>query len=254
MRCLILGCVKDCEIYLDQVFNNIKQIQSCFIETKIILYYDNSNDNTLKKLKELKKKFPLEIIIGEKEPDEHRTINIEYARNQLLDKMYNTRIYNKYYYFIMMDMDDACTEPIHIDILKKWLNKQQEWDALSFHNKSYYDYWALAIGTYQGSCWADEVPYETIYKMKNFLEAKFRKKDIVKVMSAFNGFAIHKKELFKDCKYQSLVDNYYDCEHKIFYKNSKRNIMITKDKLFDQYKAEHNIDEIMDKIKQLKSR
>ena len=30
--------------------------------------------------------------------------------------------------------------------------------------------------------------------------------------------------------------------------------MITKDKLFDQYKGEHNIDEIMDKIKQLKSR
>ena len=120
----------------DYISDTLKSIISqTFKKWELVITDDNSNDNTLKKLKELKKKFPLEIIIGEKEPDEHRTINIEYARNQLLDKMYNTRIYNKYDYFIMMDMDDACTEPIHIDILKKWLNKQQEWDALSFHKK-----------------------------------------------------------------------------------------------------------------------
>lgn len=251
MKCLILGCVKDCEIYLDKVFKNIELIQKLFTDSKIILYYDKSNDDTLKKLKEIKKKFNLEIIINKNELHEQRTINIENARNNLLEEMYNKRINNKYDYFIMMDMDDACSEPINITVLEKWLNKQQDWDCLSFHNKSYYDYWALAIGTYQGSCWADQVPYETIWKMKRFLEAKFKKKDIVEVTSAFNGFAIHKKEAFRSCRYKSEINNYYDCEHKLFYKNSGNKICITKDKLFAEYQGDHKIDSIMETISKL---
>ena len=54
--CLICGCVKNCEIYLDNVFKNIEKIQKIFIKSKIIISFDISNDFTLKKLIELKQK------------------------------------------------------------------------------------------------------------------------------------------------------------------------------------------------------
>ena len=53
--CLICGCVKNCEKYLNDVFENIKNIQKLFEKSKIIMSFDISNDFTLKKLIELKK-------------------------------------------------------------------------------------------------------------------------------------------------------------------------------------------------------
>jgi len=54
--CLICGCVKNCQQYLENVFKNIKKIQECFEKTKIIISFDISIDSTLRKLCELKKK------------------------------------------------------------------------------------------------------------------------------------------------------------------------------------------------------
>ena len=59
--CLICGCVKNCEKYLDDVFKNIEQIQNLFEKSKIIISFDVSDDFTLKRLIELKKKFDIDI-------------------------------------------------------------------------------------------------------------------------------------------------------------------------------------------------
>jgi len=47
--CLICGCVKNCEKYLNDVFVNIKIIQKLFDKYKIIINFDISNNYTLKK-------------------------------------------------------------------------------------------------------------------------------------------------------------------------------------------------------------
>ena len=75
--CLICGCVKNCEIHLDNVFKNIEQIQNLFSKSKIIISFDVSNDYTLKKLVELKKKFDIDIIINKDPLTNIRTLNIE---------------------------------------------------------------------------------------------------------------------------------------------------------------------------------
>tara|TARA_R110000824_G_scaffold147024_7_gene316359 strand:- start:229 stop:969 length:741 start_codon:yes stop_codon:yes gene_type:complete len=246
MNVLICGCVKNCEKYLDNVINNIKVIQTILDKSKIILSYDNSDDNTLNKLKE----HDIQILINKDELFEDRTKNIEKARNTLLDEIYKE--HNKEYnYFIMMDMDDACSQNINIKVLDKHL-KKNDWNALSFYNKNYYDYWALSIGEYKQSVWKEKEPYKEIWKMKRFMEMKLKKNNIIKVHSAFNGFAIHKKDIFKDKKYKTeLEDGYLDCEHKLFYKDIDK-IMLTKDYLFDEYNGEHNVKEIMDTISKLK--
>ena len=47
MNIIIGGCVKNCEKYIEDVFNNIEIISQHFNIQKIICSYDNSNDKTL---------------------------------------------------------------------------------------------------------------------------------------------------------------------------------------------------------------
>ena len=86
--CLICGCVKNCQKYLDNVFKNIEKMQKLFKKSKIIISFDLSNDFTLKKLIELKKIFDIDIIINKDPLTNSRTVNIERARNKILDKVY----------------------------------------------------------------------------------------------------------------------------------------------------------------------
>ena len=52
MKCCICGSVKNCGPYLKKVFENIEKIGSLFDDYKIIIYYDESSDDTLQKLKD----------------------------------------------------------------------------------------------------------------------------------------------------------------------------------------------------------
>ena len=151
--CVICGCVKNCEQYLNNVFNNIEKIQNLFIKSKIIISFDISNDFTLKKLIELKQKFDIDIIINKDPITNIRTLNIENARNKILNKIYNE--YSDYDYFIMIDMDDVSSKPINIDVLKEILDEKKVniWDGLFFNNANYYDFWALNFKDFQYSCW-----------------------------------------------------------------------------------------------------
>ena len=92
MSCIICGCSKDSEKYLENVFTNIKKIQTLFDKTKIIISYDESKDNTLNKLYELKKQFDIDIIISNDPLRPIRTVNIERARNKLITKIYNRKV------------------------------------------------------------------------------------------------------------------------------------------------------------------
>ena len=54
-KCIICGCIKDGEQYIEKVFENIKKIQALFKKTKIIIVYDKSIDKTLEILNSLQK-------------------------------------------------------------------------------------------------------------------------------------------------------------------------------------------------------
>lgn len=56
MKCCICGTVKNCGKYLDSIFSNIEKIGTLFEEYVILIYYDDSEDDTLDKLEEYKKK------------------------------------------------------------------------------------------------------------------------------------------------------------------------------------------------------
>ena len=271
--CLICGCVKNCEIYLDDVFDNIIKIQTLFNKSKIIISFDISNDFTLKKIIQIKKnkKLNIDIIINKNPLSKHRTINIQTARNKIIDKIYNE--YPDYEYFIMLDPDDVCSKNININVLNDILSKTDIWDGLFFNNENYYDFWALSFNNFQYSCWHCNDPKKIINIMNTELKKELSIKQFVRCESAFGGFGIYKVKSFKNCYYRSQVDlclinkncvsniqkeyniiydinsHILDCEHRYFHlsacKKNNARLYIYNKNLFPPYVGEHT--NILDK-------
>ena len=266
--CIICGCIKNCEPYIEKVFKNIELIQTLFTDTKIIISFDISDDFSLKILCRLKKQFDIDIIINRDSVTSVRTVNIENARNKILDVIYD-KYSGEYDYFIMIDMDDVSAKPINIAALQHGLENSTIWDALVFNNENYYDFWALNFDDFQYSCWHSS----DTKKLINIMKAEFKKKmatlsgDFLSCQSAFGGFGIYKIDRFINCRYRSLIDtslfnmhhlsnvynkyhinyyvnnNIYDCEHRYYHLNAIREnavkLMISKKCLFPRYVGEH---------------
>lgn len=209
MNCCICGTLKNCEPYLYKVFENIEKIGSLFDNYVIILYYDQSSDNSLKILKEYQKKNKkLIFYVNKNLPSNYRTINIAVGRNICLN--YVRRKYSDYNYFIMMDMDDVNCKDIELDTLKKYLYRD-DWDGLSFNtHPKYYDLYALSLYPYLLSlyCWNDTDKMSMlIFNNVNESLKNLKENELLECASAFNGFAIYKSEKFIDCNYDGTLRN-----------------------------------------------
>jgi hypothetical protein len=231
MNCCICGTVRNCGPYLNNVFGNIEKIGSLFDDYTIIIYYDNSDDNTLDILTEYQKRNPkLFIYVNKKKLSEYRTFRIAKGRNTCLKFVRENQ--NKYPFFIMMDFDDVNCKEVNINTLGKYLQRD-DWDSLSFNRQIYYDIWALSIKPYYLSC--AHIGDVAGKKMSNYITNLLKNtnnNDLIQCASAFNGFAIYRTNKFINCYYSGLFDLSLFPRHLI-----KQNIDIFKGK-FDYNKVE----------------
>jgi len=271
MKCCICGPVRNCGPFLDSVFNNIEKIGSLFEDYQILVYYDESKDNTLEKLKNYQKKNPkLQFYVNKTLVSKFRTHRLAHARNFCLNYIKQTYDIKDYPFFIMMDFDDVNCKNVKPDILKKYLTRN-DWDGLSFNTTpKYYDIWALSIFPY---CFSynhfennDIHNYNTI---QNYITNKLKKlkpNQLLRCISSFNGFSIYRTNKFLNTYYDGklrldLIPKHYieahskaanskiiyhdyghvkgqfeDCEHRAFHiqaiNNNNAKIMITNDVLF----------------------
>jgi hypothetical protein len=207
MKCCICGTVKNCGPYLDKVFENIEKIGSLFDDYKIILYYDESEDDTLNKINNYQKKNHKLLFHVNKRPFfKHRTYNISRGRNFCLK--YIRKNLSEYEMFIMMDMDDVSYKEINLEPLKDGL-KREDWDSLSFNTSpNYYDIWALSINPYYLSCFAFKKKDEMIKTMMDYvtdLLKNLKPGNLLPCASAFNGFAIYRTNKFINCNYDGRL-------------------------------------------------
>lgn len=268
MNCCICGAVKNCGKYLTKVFENIEKIGSIFDDYKIILFYDKSDDNTLDILRNYQEKNKRLFFFVNKHPQSaFRTHNIAIARNYCLNYV---RKNNEHFpYFIMMDMDDVNCKEVNVNILQKYLARN-DWDALSFNSTpKYYDIWGLSIYPYCFSYNHFKNNVQNYYVIQDYIMKKLKnlKPDqILQCRSSFNGFSIYRTKIFMDCYYDGrirfdllspedlithakaanskLVFKDYghvkghaeDCEHRAFHfmaiKNHNAKIMISPEILF----------------------
>ena len=213
-NCCVCLCVYNNENGLPQVLNNIKKLDS-ILDTKILVFYDHSNDRSLQILSEFNNENvnKIEIIINERKLFNERVENISYARNGLLQLIRDK--YSHYEYFIMMDCNEyACVGEIIVNNIKKVL-MTNDWDSISFDRVAgYYDYWALSYDPYVYSFFHFNChDYEKIVSVtrSNFQillnDYKTTKPgELIPVYSAFNGFAIYRTAKFLNCNYSTVID------------------------------------------------
>jgi len=242
MKCCICGTVKNCEKYLDKIFSNIEELGRIFDDYRIILYYDNSDDNTLNKMKLYQQKNDkLLFYVNKSKMLEHRTHRLALGRNFCISKIKEK--YSDYEYFIVMDCDDICARDMNINSLLTYLNCDT-WDCLSFqHPTGYYDGWALSKQPYVLSCHH----FDDANLGRNLITDIINKKNmandkvLIPCLSAFNGIAIYRTQKFINCVYDGnlkfdyipknlikenikyagnikITDNKFeDCEHRHFH-------------------------------------
>jgi hypothetical protein len=271
MKCCICGPVRNCGKFLDKVFSNIEKIGSLFADYQIIIYYDESNDNTLDKLKEYQEKNPrLFFYVNKVLTSKYRTHRLATARNFCLDYVKKNCDIKEYPFFIMMDFDDVNAKDVRPEILRSYLSRN-DWDALSFNTyPRYYDVWALSIYPYTFSY--NHFEHSAIHNADiiiNYVEKllnKLKPGQLLRCISSFNGFSIYRTNKFINTYYDGRIridliprnylnahmkaakspvifkdyghvkGAYEDCEHRPFHiqainKDNAR-IMITKDVLF----------------------
>lgn len=228
---VIFGCtVRSVERYIENGLKNIDLCGNKFNDYSVIIYENDSNDNTRKLLEE-NKKYNYHYIFEDNITESSRTMRISNGRNKILDKIKEINNNNYYTYMIMLDLDDVNDSGKFVTSIETCFKYDvSSWDILTGNqNGYYYDLWALRNDDMDYDCWqtyysmpqTDENAYAYIWgKYKVYLPNQ-----ILEVDSAFGGIAIYKLASIPDnCRY---VGHYpqggEQCEHVQFNKCIKDN-------------------------------
>ena len=225
MNIIICGILKNAE------YKNIQVNMELAIETgkqfndyKIVLYENNSTDNTKQilqnyalnehftivsedidnlNLKEKNVIWAYTEITGSDHPC--RIEHISNARNKLLQEI-NKPEYSTFSHVIMIDLDSNGWD---INGILDSFSRTEEWDAIFASSPSYYDFYALRCDALP---FGPEITGEHFWKdRQNF---HIPNDNLIPVYSAFNGIGIYKKHLLEKYNYDFVVND----EVKIFYK------------------------------------
>jgi len=226
----ICGCVMNCAKHIKKVFDNIHKIGGeCFKNYHVLLFYDESSDNTLQLIHDEVSRLEnagdvgkMEVIINNQPTTPYRTKNIANGRNTLIQRVrsLNEELVVKgeipWKYFIMIDMDDVCSHPVNVSSLLKYITEPEyttpdgkwKWDALSFNRRPYYDLWALSFDPFMFSVWhwngckTRTEPRDIVERSIQHIMKNIKQDELFYCSSAFNGFAIYKTDIFVNCIYE----------------------------------------------------
>lgn len=230
-KVIICGVVKNVETSIEKNINHALKTGDFFENFKLVIYENNSTDNTKAILnkyanhtnvkiiyeniegfdkKENNKIWAYTEITGSNHPC--RIEHISNARNKLIDEI-NKSEYDVFTHVIIIDFDSNGWE---IPGILDSFNLSSDWDAIFANSNNYYDYYALRSNSFP---FGPEIIGESFWKLPNY---KFNS-ELIPVYSAFNGIGIYKKNIFKKFKYNFFVDD----DVKQFYRNYLKNNKIS---------------------------
>ena len=211
-QCCICGPAKNCGPYITKVLENAEQIGLLFKDYIIIVFYDESSDDTLLKLTQYRiKNTKLNFYVNRSKPSNFRTHNIAYARNFCFNYVLSNK--DKYSFFIMMDLDEVNCKNMNTSIISKYFEEPSinKWDALSFNTSpKYYDIWALSIFPF---CFSynhyENTAIHNYHIIQNHITQKLnslKPGKLLSCISSFNGLAIYKTDKFSNCYYDGKIN------------------------------------------------
>jgi hypothetical protein len=224
-KVVISGCCRNVERYIKQNIDIIDKIGIQFLEYKVIIYENDSIDNTRNILLENKKENYYYIFENNIDIP-IRTERIAYCRNKILNEIKVN--YKDYDYYLLLDLDDILAVGKLIDTIKTcFLYKVDQWDAM-FANCSdkYYDIYALRKKNYlMTCCWNDVyllksigVEHNKAYQacIDKYIINYPQSSKIIKVVSAFGGAGLYKLNSILNSEYNGYHEDHIDkqiCEH-----------------------------------------
>jgi glycosyltransferase involved in cell wall biosynthesis len=210
---VIVGTARDIEKFLKNTIKKLEMISQLFEKYQIIIYENDSKDNTLKILKKWKNNNKNIEIISEKNVKGLRTQRLAHGRNIILKRALKLN----YDYLIVIDLDDVNQDLTKESILSS-LNNKEDWAVMCANQKKYYDVYALR--TYD-----DWMPFDCWHCMKvkrdrefciNSRNKNLPKDSLINVKSCFGGLAIYKMKYINKCVYYGGEGNTEICEHVAF--------------------------------------
>lgn len=242
-KVIVCGLVKDCGRNLENNISLALNVIDVFEKGKIIIYENNSKDNTKDILNTYKNNDKLLVISEDIDSEtikknsriwayteitgsDHpcRIEMICNARNKVIAEI-NKKEYDDYTYVIWIDMD---SNGYNVKGIENSFQYKNDWDVIyanGIENGSYYDLYALRT---------DDDPYGPEITGEYFWNNMCQKRitdtsSLIPVYSAFGGIGIYKKEVFKKHRFDCMVNE--DVE--LFY---------------DKYLNEHPLDKSMETI------
>lgn len=202
---LICGVCKNVEPFMRNTIRNCESLGNSCNDYRVIIYENNSTDQTkniLNNWKKANKRIIVmsedlsreELLVGSLSHDwtgaSSRMENIARARNRVLDVVKGS-CFDDFDYVLMVDLDFRNSWPINEIINTIRDNANGDWDCISangIHGNEYYDRFAFRsmifpLGPeFEGEDWW--------YKM---VPTRFDGNTLIPVYSAFGGLAIYKR-------------------------------------------------------------
>ena len=211
-KVLICGVCKNVEKAIPNTIHSATELGKQFLDYRVIIYENNSTDQTKQLFQEWAKKDPHVLFLSEdlskkqlarqlKMKMRNRTESIARARNKVLDVAMQTN-YEDYAYVIWADLDFTASWDIK-SLVDTILHPEQEWDAV------------LANGAYDLFAFRDRefpIGFELLgnryWQQLDKMRARFSldpNGSWRKVYSAFGGLGIYKRSAIKGCRYSGVV-------------------------------------------------
>ena len=209
---IIYGTVRDIEKDFNTSFLNLDIITELFNEVLIIIFENDSKDNTrelLEKWYAIQSQKVKKHIILKNDLDQLyplRAHRLAYCRNYILNYIVDNNFHHNYEYALHCDLDDRFWGVDFESIKTCFQYDSNDWDAITCVNKNrqYYDFWALRyekswfnINIF--SCDANNVDYNT--KIDSFESLIKNTTGLIATTSSFNGLGIYKLKSLINCRY-----------------------------------------------------
>ena len=154
---IFAGTARNVEKYIQKNLDSIDKCGAKFKSYIVIIYENDSEDNTRNILiKNFKHNYYYIFEDNIKNPN--RTVRIANGRNLILDKVrkINSMSNNMYDYLIMLDLDDVNESGTFVNSIEECFKVDVEkWDGLMGNQSDkYYDIWALRCkDVIEYDCW-----------------------------------------------------------------------------------------------------
>lgn len=211
-KVLICGICKDVEKAVPNTIRSVSELSAQFLDYRVIIYENNSKDNTKHLLQSWAKKDSHVIFISEDIPKKklakafamkifNRSEALARARNIVLDEIMQKK-YEDFKYVIWADLDFL--EPWDVaHIVESIEQPEQDWDAILANGA--YDLFALRDPEFPIGF---ELLGKKFWHRLHELRSRFSLNPTGpwrKVYSAFGGLGIYKRSSIQGCRYSGIV-------------------------------------------------